>query len=45
MDGKREDELNCPVCRCQFTLDKEGKTLHNTFTLKDYLNTQALYHI
>jgi hypothetical protein len=21
-----EDELNCPVCRCNFTLNEEGKS-------------------
>jgi hypothetical protein len=26
VDGKREDELNCPVCRCNFTLNEEGKS-------------------
>ena len=25
--GKPKDQLNCPVCRCKFTLDKEGKRL------------------
>ena len=28
VEGKRNDELNCPVCRCNFTLN-EGKD--NTF--------------
>ena len=41
VEGKREDELNCPVCRCKFTLDKEGKNI--TFTLKYYLHTEALH--
>ena len=27
MEGKREDELNCPVCRCKFALDKKGKNV------------------
>ena len=27
VDGKRDSELNCPVCRCKFTLNKEGKKL------------------
>ena len=24
VDGKRDDELNCPVCRCKFTLSQRG---------------------
>ncbi len=27
VDGKRDDELNCPVCRCKFTLNKGKKLL------------------
>ena len=34
VDGKREDELNCPVCRCKFTLNEEGK---NTTLLETLL--------
>ena len=26
VDGKHEDDLNCPVCRYKFTLPKAGKT-------------------
>ena len=29
VEGKHKDELNCPVCRCKFSLN-EGK--HATFT-------------
>ena len=29
--GKSKDQLNCPVCRCKFTLDKEGKRNLRTF--------------
>ena len=36
--GKREDELNCPVCHCKFVLDKEGK--NTTFILK-HVNIQV----
>ena len=35
VDGKHKDELHCPVCRCQFTLDKQGK--NTVFTLKHSL--------
>ena len=32
VDGKREDELNCPVCRCNFTLNKgKDTTLLETY--------------
>ena len=27
VDGKCEDELNCPVCRSKFTINEEGKTM------------------
>ena len=40
VEGKREDELNCPVCHCKFTLDKEGK--NTTFNLKRLSHTVVI---
>lgn len=34
VEEKREDELNCPVCCCKFTLDKEGKTLKHAVVIE-----------
>ena len=43
MDGKRDDELNCPVCRGKFTLN-EGK---DTTLMEIYLYsiTVSIVHV
>ena len=44
MEGKREDELNCPVCRCKFTLDKEGKvSLFDLLHKSAYIRKSSLF--
>ena len=38
VDGKRDDELNCPVCRTKFALNKEGKDI----SLIAHINTHLV---
>ena len=44
VDGKREDELNCPECRCRFTLDKEGKNTVGIFEGKNLTLKHCMLH-
>ena len=44
VEGKPEDELNCPVCRCKFTLNKEGKvSLFDLLHKSDYIYNSSLF--